>query len=87
MLSGPSPTLAAVHQAHEAYCSRARSDNAPHVFAVADRAHQDMAHHQRAQTIIFTGETGSGKTFNARMALQHLCHLGKVRRSAAFKRL
>ncbi|KAF0290913.1 Neither inactivation nor afterpotential protein C [Amphibalanus amphitrite] len=62
---------------HAAYCSRARSDNAPHVYAVADRAHQDMAHHQRAQTIVFTGETGSGKTFNARMALAHLCHLGK----------
>ncbi|XP_037076933.1 neither inactivation nor afterpotential protein C-like [Pollicipes pollicipes] len=64
-------------KAHDAFRSRARSDNAPHVFAVADRAHQDMAHHKRTQTIVFTGETGAGKTFNAHMALEHLCHLGK----------
>lgn len=31
------------------YWEKARSDNAPHVFAIADRAYQQMLHHKQSQ--------------------------------------
>ncbi|XP_069979488.1 neither inactivation nor afterpotential protein C [Penaeus vannamei] len=58
------------------YKSKTRSDNDPHVFAVADRAHQDMMHNKEHQTIIFSGESGSGKTFNFAQVVYQLCHIG-----------
>jgi myosin-3 len=33
---------------------KTRSDNAPHIFAVADSAYQDMMHHEEQQYIIFS---------------------------------
>jgi len=58
------------------YKSKGRSDNDPHVFAIADRAHQDMMHNKQHQSIILTGESGSGKTFNSRQLLNQLCYIG-----------
>ncbi|XP_063851203.1 LOW QUALITY PROTEIN: neither inactivation nor afterpotential protein C-like [Scylla paramamosain] len=46
------------------YKSKTRSQNDPHVFAIADRAHQDMMHNKEHQTIVLSGESGSGKTFS-----------------------
>ncbi|XP_071531793.1 neither inactivation nor afterpotential protein C isoform X5 [Panulirus ornatus] len=60
------------------YKSKSRSQNDPHVFAVADRAHQDMMHNKEHQTIVLTGESGSGKTFNFRQLVNQLCHIGWV---------
>lgn len=63
-------------QLHNKYICKSRSDNAPHIFAVADSAHQDMLHHEESQHIIFAGESYSGKTTNMRQAVQHLSILG-----------
>ncbi|KAK3877220.1 hypothetical protein Pcinc_018021, partial [Petrolisthes cinctipes] len=59
------------------YSSKSRSQNEPHLFAVSDRAHQDMLHHKQHQTIILSGEAGSGKTFNYHHLIKHLCYIGK----------
>ena len=65
-------------QTHSLYCQKARSDNAPHIFAVADKAYQDSRHHKEPQTIVLSGEAGSGKSFSAKQIIEHLCYLGKV---------
>ncbi|CAG7716563.1 unnamed protein product [Allacma fusca] len=57
------------------YKYKARCDNAPHIYGVADRAYQDMLHHQEVQNIILTGETGSGKTTAGKHILWHLANL------------
>lgn len=61
---------------HNKYNCKSRSDNAPHIFAVADSAFQDMLHHEEPQHILFAGESYSGKTTQMRHALDHLCFLG-----------
>lgn len=63
---------------HNKYNCKSRSDNAPHIFAVADSAFQDMLHHEEPQHILFAGESYSGKTTQMRHALEHLCFLGET---------
>lgn len=67
-----------VLQFHAKYKFKSRSDNAPHIFAVADQAYQDMLHHKEPQHILLAGETLSGKTTNMLHLLQHLLYLGQV---------
>lgn len=56
---------------------KSRSDNSPHIFSVADSAHQDMLHHEEQQFILFSGETYSGKTTNVRLCFEHLVMMGE----------
>ena len=65
-------------QTHMLYRQNARSDNAPHIFAVADKAHQDALHHKQPQTIVLTGESGAGKSFSFQKLVDHLCFIGGV---------
>ncbi|XP_013791894.1 neither inactivation nor afterpotential protein C-like [Limulus polyphemus] len=58
------------------YCERGRSDNPPHVFAVADRAYQQMLHHKSPQAVILSGVSGSGKSFCTHQVIRHLAFLG-----------
>nr|XP_045621607.1 neither inactivation nor afterpotential protein C-like isoform X2 [Procambarus clarkii] len=58
------------------YKSKSRSQNDPHIFAMADRAHQDMMHHKEHQTIVLTGESGSGKTFNFHQLIKQFSYIG-----------
>ncbi|XP_068244393.1 neither inactivation nor afterpotential protein C isoform X2 [Palaemon carinicauda] len=58
------------------YKSKSRNQNDPHIFAVADRAHQDMMHHKEHQTIVLSGESGSGKTYNFNQVVNQLCYIG-----------
>lgn len=56
---------------------KSRSENSPHIFAVADSAYQAMLHHEEHQYIIFSGETYSGKTANMRLCFEHLIMMGE----------
>lgn len=56
---------------------KTRSDNAPHIFSVADSAYQDMLHHEEQQYILFSGETYSGKSTNMRLCFEHLVIMGE----------
>ncbi|KAK0157852.1 hypothetical protein PV328_011542 [Microctonus aethiopoides] len=49
---------------HEKYNFKSRSDNAPHIYSVADKAYQDVLHNEETQNILFAGESKSGKTTN-----------------------
>lgn len=62
---------------HEKYQCKARSDNPPHIYSVADRAYQDVMHHEEPQYILLAGETLSGKTTNMLHLLRHLLFLGQ----------
>jgi myosin-3 len=62
---------------HEKYHSKSRSDNAPHIYAVADCAYQSALHHQIPQRILLSGESGSGKTTNYLHLTNHLLYLGE----------
>ncbi|XP_062560634.1 myosin-IIIb-like isoform X2 [Armigeres subalbatus] len=60
------------------YSGKTRSDNPPHIFAVADAAHQALVHQKQNQAIVISGESGSGKTESANLLLKQLVFLGKA---------
>uniref|UniRef100_A0A1B6C2U7 Protein kinase domain-containing protein n=1 Tax=Clastoptera arizonana TaxID=38151 RepID=A0A1B6C2U7_9HEMI len=58
------------------YHCKSRSDNAPHIYSVADSAYQDVLHHEEPQHILLAGETLSGKTSMFKHLVNHLSYLG-----------
>ncbi|XP_069672444.1 myosin-IIIb-like isoform X3 [Periplaneta americana] len=60
------------------YRGQARSDNPPHIFAVADAAYQALLHQRQNQAIVISGESGAGKTESANLLLKQLVFLGKA---------
>lgn len=60
------------------YQCKSRSDNAPHIYSVADSAFQDVMHNEEPQHILLAGESNSGKTTNMLHLVKHLMFLGKV---------
>ncbi|XP_058834413.1 myosin-IIIb-like isoform X4 [Topomyia yanbarensis] len=60
------------------YAGKSRSENPPHIFAVADAAHQALVHQKLNQAIVISGESGSGKTESANLLLKQLVYLGKA---------
>ncbi|PZC83270.1 hypothetical protein B5X24_HaOG208034 [Helicoverpa armigera] len=68
---------------HKKYECKSRSDNEPHIFAVADSAYQDALHHNEPQHVVFSGECKSGKTTNMLHALSHLTYLGAMKNNTA----
>ncbi|RUS88469.1 hypothetical protein EGW08_003727, partial [Elysia chlorotica] len=60
------------------YMHSRKSDNSPHIFAVADHAYQMMMHNRRNQCIVISGESGAGKTESANFLVQQLTQLGKA---------
>ncbi|KAJ3985572.1 nonmuscle myosin heavy chain b [Lentinula detonsa] len=59
---------AIVHQ----YRSKRRDENAPHIFAVAERAWVNMGEERENQSILITGESGAGKTESTKKVIQYL---------------
>ena len=60
------------------YRNKAKSDNPPHIFAIADTAYNAMLHHRQSQCVVISGESGAGKTESANFLLKHLVFLGKA---------
>ncbi|CAH9135658.1 unnamed protein product [Cuscuta epithymum] len=50
--------------------------DSPHVYAIADTAYNQMMEGGVNQSIIISGESGSGKTETAKMAMQYLAAVG-----------
>ncbi|XP_017799206.1 PREDICTED: neither inactivation nor afterpotential protein C [Habropoda laboriosa] len=62
---------------HTKYQFKSRSDNAPHIYSVADSAYQDVMHNEEMQHILLAGESNSGKTTSMMHIVRHLMYLGK----------
>ncbi|KAK3767679.1 hypothetical protein RRG08_022713 [Elysia crispata] len=60
------------------YMHSRKTDNSPHIFAVADHSYQMMMHNRRNQCIVISGESGAGKTESANLLVQQLTQLGKA---------
>ncbi|KAJ3333752.1 hypothetical protein HDU76_004248 [Blyttiomyces sp. JEL0837] len=58
-----------------AYKGKKRGEMAPHVFAVADSAYNDMLQDRENQSILITGESGAGKTENTKKVIQYLASI------------
>ncbi|XP_069183192.1 myosin-IIIb [Procambarus clarkii] len=55
-----------------------KSENPPHIFAMADNAYHNMLHQKQQQCIVISGESGAGKTESANFLLKQLVTLGKA---------
>lgn len=60
------------------YRGGARSNNPPHIFAVAGATFQALIHQRKSQAIVISGESGAGKTESANLLLKQLVYLGKA---------
>ncbi|KAI8438389.1 hypothetical protein MSG28_010933 [Choristoneura fumiferana] len=65
-------------KSQQIYQGRCRSDNPPHIYAVADAAHQALMHQKQHQAIVISGESGAGKTESANLLLKQLVFLSKT---------
>uniref|UniRef100_H2QN23 Myosin heavy chain 15 n=1 Tax=Pan troglodytes TaxID=9598 RepID=H2QN23_PANTR len=64
-----------------AYKGKRRSEAPPHIFAVANNAFQDMLHNRENQSILFTGESGAGKTVNSKHIIQYFATIAAMSES------
>ena len=48
----------------------------PHIFATAELAYQSMINFSHNQSIIVSGESGAGKTVNAKYAMRYFANVG-----------
>ncbi|CAH6792395.1 Myh15 [Phodopus roborovskii] len=61
-----------------AYQRKRRSEAPPHIFAVANNALQDMLRSGENQSILFTGESGAGKTVNTKLTIQYFANVAAI---------
>nr|XP_018264766.1 myosin heavy chain [Kwoniella dejecticola CBS 10117]OBR86924.1 myosin heavy chain [Kwoniella dejecticola CBS 10117] len=64
------------------YRTRRREENAPHIFAVAERAWQQIGEERESQSILITGESGAGKTENTKKVIQYLAAIATSQSSS-----
>ncbi|XP_047481319.1 myosin-IIIb-like isoform X4 [Penaeus chinensis] len=55
-----------------------KSENPPHIYAMADNSYHTMLHQKQQQCIVISGESGAGKTESANFLLKQLVTLGKA---------
>ncbi|KAK0133416.1 Unconventional myosin-Vb [Merluccius polli] len=60
----------------DAYSGQDMTDMEPHIFAVAEEAYCTMTREEKNQSIIISGESGSGKTVSAKFTMRYLAVVG-----------
>ena len=59
-----------------------RSDQPPHLFAVADASFHQLFEQRKDQCLVISGESGAGKTYAAKIAIKHILDLSRNRRTS-----
>uniref|UniRef100_A0A3Q2DSM4 Methyl-CpG binding domain protein 3b n=1 Tax=Cyprinodon variegatus TaxID=28743 RepID=A0A3Q2DSM4_CYPVA len=60
----------------DAYSGQDMADMEPHIFSVAEEAYRTMIREERNQSIIISGESGSGKTVSAKFTMRYFAVVG-----------
>ncbi|KAI1891689.1 hypothetical protein AGOR_G00146360 [Albula goreensis] len=60
----------------DAYSGQDTADMEPHIFSVAEEAYRTMTREQKNQSIIISGESGSGKTVSAKFTMRYFAVVG-----------
>ena len=60
------------------YRSSTKSEQPPHIYALANLTYQSMLHDLETQYIVISGESGSGKTQSANFLVKQLTYLGNA---------
>ncbi|XP_067370667.1 unconventional myosin-Va isoform X2 [Channa argus] len=60
----------------DAYSGQDMADMEPHIFSVAEDAYRTMTREQKNQSIIISGESGSGKTVSAKFTMRYFAVVG-----------
>ncbi|MFT7798757.1 unconventional myosin-Vb-like [Arapaima gigas] len=60
----------------DAYSGQDKADMEPHIFLVAEEAYRMMTRSSKNQSIIISGESGSGKTVSAKFTMRYFAVVG-----------
>ncbi|XP_024127707.1 unconventional myosin-Vb [Oryzias melastigma] len=60
----------------DAYSGQDMTDMEPHIFSVAEEAYRTMIREERNQSVIISGESGSGKTVSAKFTMRYFAVVG-----------
>uniref|UniRef100_A0A8C9SLF3 Methyl-CpG binding domain protein 3b n=1 Tax=Scleropages formosus TaxID=113540 RepID=A0A8C9SLF3_SCLFO len=60
----------------DAYSGQDMADMEPHIFSVAEEAYRTMIRSKKNQSIIISGESGSGKTVSAKFTMRYFAVVG-----------
>ncbi|XP_030583367.1 unconventional myosin-Vb [Archocentrus centrarchus] len=60
----------------DAYSGQDMTDMEPHIFSVAEEAYRTMIREEKNQSIIISGESGSGKTVSAKFTMRYFAVVG-----------
>ncbi|XP_056270474.1 unconventional myosin-Vb [Pseudoliparis swirei] len=60
----------------DAYSGQDTADMEPHIFSVAEEAYRTMTREEKNQSIIISGESGSGKTVSAKFTMRYFAVVG-----------
>ncbi|GMH51430.1 hypothetical protein TrLO_g7662 [Triparma laevis f. longispina] len=57
------------------YKNRRPYENPPHVYAIAEKAYKDLKETHRPQCVLVSGESGAGKTENAKKLMEYITNV------------
>ncbi|XP_029355258.1 unconventional myosin-Vb [Echeneis naucrates] len=60
----------------DAYSGQDMADMEPHIFSVAEESYRTMTREEQNQSIIISGESGSGKTVSAKFTMRYFAAVG-----------
>eukprot|EP00049_Salpingoeca_infusionum_P007985 m.128854 g.128854 ORF g.128854 m.128854 type:complete len:1133 (+) comp13879_c0_seq1:284-3682(+) len=65
------------------YINKQASDNAPHVYAIADACYYNLFTMKKNQCAVISGESGAGKTVSAKHVIRHIINVSSAGETAA----
>ena len=60
------------------YKNRRPYENPPHVYAIAEKAYKDLLATHKPQCVLVSGESGAGKTENAKKLMEYITNVAET---------